>query len=108
MGKIFVLRGNSQKAAPEIGSGDVGAVAKLAETATGDTLCAKETPLLLAPIEFPQPVISLADEPKSKSDEDKKGGSPPPLAREDPAFRGHPASALEHASLSPVGAVRPG
>src|SRR3989442_1273176 len=100
IGQLFVLRGKHQEPAPEIGSGDVGAVAKLAETATGDTLCAKETPLLLAPIEFLQPVISLAVEPKSKGDEDKMGVSLQRLAEEDPTVPVHRPSELKQTIIS--------
>ncbi len=103
IGQVYVLRGKHQEPTPEIGPGDIGAVAKLAETATADTLCAKEMPLLLAPIEFPQPVISLAIEPKSKGDEDKMGVSLQRLAEEDPTFRVHRASEMKQTIISGMG-----
>ncbi len=103
IGQLYVLRGKHQEPTPAIGAGDIGAVAKLAETATGDTLCAKETPLLLAPIEFPQPVISLAVEPKSKGDEDKMGVSLQRLVEEDPTLRVHRATEMKQTIISGMG-----
>ena len=103
IGQLYVLRGKHQEPAPEIGAGDIGAVAKLAETATGDTLSAKETPLLLPPIEFPQPIISLAVEPKSKGDEDKMGVSLQRLVEEDPTLRVHRATEMKQTIISGMG-----
>ena len=100
IGQLYVLRGKHQEPAPEIGAGDIGAVAKLAETATGDTLSAKETPLLLPPIEFPQPIISLAVEPKSKGDEDKMGVSLQRLVEEDPTLRVHRATEMKQTIIA--------
>jgi elongation factor G len=103
IGQVFFVRGKHQAATPEVGAGDIGAVAKLAETSTGDTLCAKETPLLLAPIDFPHPAISLAVEPKSKGDEDKMGVSLQRLAEEDPTFRVHRATEVKQTIISGMG-----
>lgn len=103
IGQVYFLRGKHQEAIPEVGPGDIGAVAKLVETATGETLCAKEAPLLLAPIEFPQPAISLAAEPKSKGDEDKMGVSLQRLAEEDPTFRVHRATEMKQTIISGMG-----
>ncbi len=86
VGQLYYLRGKQQEATPRVGPGDIGAVAKLAETATGDTLCSKDAPVLLAPVVFPQPAISMAIEPKSKADEDKMGSALHRLAEEDPTF----------------------
>jgi elongation factor G len=86
IGQLYFLRGKTQEATPQVGPGDIGAVAKLAETGTGDTLCSKDAPVKLAPISFPLPAISLAIEPKSKADEDKMGSALHRLAEEDPTF----------------------
>ncbi len=86
IGQVFVIRGKNQIPVREIIAGDIGGVAKLTETATGDTLCDRAKPILLDPIEFPKPIFSLAIEPKSKGDEDKLGTALQRLADEDPAF----------------------
>ena len=71
IGNVFFMRGKNQVPANEIKAGDIGAMAKLAATATGDTLSEKNSPLVFPPIDFPVPVISFAVEPKSKGDEEK-------------------------------------
>jgi len=68
---LFTMRGKEQDQVPEVPAGDIGAVAKLADTATGDTLAPKGTPVVIPPIEPPVPVLSIAIKPKSKGDEDK-------------------------------------
>jgi elongation factor G len=68
---LFTMRGKEQDPVPEVPAGDLGAVAKLADTATGDTLAPKGTPVIVPPIEPPTPVLSIAIKPKSKGDEDK-------------------------------------
>lgn len=103
IGQVYFVRGKSQEATPHVGAGDIGAVAKLAETATGDTLCVRETPLVLPPIEFPKPAISLAVEPKSKGDEDKMGVSLQRLAEEDPTFRVRRDAELKQTVISGMG-----
>jgi elongation factor G len=86
-GSIFLMRGKNQIHADEIMAGDIGAVAKLAVTATGDTLCDKSNPVLFPPINFPEPVISFAVEPKSKGDEEKVSAGLNRFLEEDPTFR---------------------
>ncbi len=103
IGQVYFLRGKHQEATPEVGPGDIGAVAKLVETGTGDTLGAKETPLQLAPIDFPQPAISMAVEPKSKGDEDKMGVSLQRLVEEDPTLRVRRATEMKQTILSGMG-----
>jgi elongation factor G len=103
IGQVYLLRGKQQEPTPQIGVGDIGAVAKLAEAATGDTLCMKESPVLLAPIEFPQPAMSMAVEPKSKGDEDKMGVSLQRLAEEDPTIRVHRATEMKQTIISGMG-----
>jgi len=86
IGQLYLIRGKSQEAVPQITAGDIGAVAKLAETNTGDTLSTKERPLVLPPIEFPIPSLSVAIHPKTKADLDKLGISLTRLAEEDPTL----------------------
>lgn len=86
IGQLFVVRGKTQEAAPELAAGDIGAVAKLQTTGTGDTICDKDHPIRYQGITFPNPVISLAVEPKSKGDEEKIGSSFTRLQEEDPTF----------------------
>jgi len=89
VGQIYFLKGKQQTAASEIGAGDIGAVAKLQDTVTGDTLCDKATGIVFDTIEFPDPVFSLAISAKSKADEDKLGPALGKLSEEDPTFRFH-------------------
>ncbi|NPV80148.1 MAG: elongation factor G [Firmicutes bacterium] len=86
IGQIFFMRGKQQEATDEVTAGDIAAVAKLQETSTSDTLCDKEFPVVLDPIAFPRPTLSLAVRPKSKGDEDKIGAGLARLAEEDPTF----------------------
>jgi elongation factor G len=72
---------------PHLIAGDIGAVAKLAETGTGDTLCPTEHPIILPAIEFPQPSFSVAVHPKTKADLDKLGSSLSRLVEEDPSLQ---------------------
>ncbi|MGC8861412.1 MAG: elongation factor G [Armatimonadota bacterium] len=87
VGQVYFVQGKTQEATPEVGPGDIGAVAKLQETVTGDTLCDKSRPIILKPIEFPEPVHSIAVRAKTKADEDKLGPALQKLAEEDPTFR---------------------
>lgn len=87
IGQLFVPRGRAQEVVPALSPGDIGAVAKLQYTATGDTLCRREAPVTLAPIEFPEPVYSLAISPKTKADMDKMGSGLARLVDEDPSLR---------------------
>lgn len=89
VGQVYFIQGKNQEATPEIGAGDIGAVAKLQETSTGDTLCDKTKPIVLDPIEFPEPVYSVSVRAKTKADEDKLGPALAKLAEEDPTFRVH-------------------
>jgi elongation factor G len=86
IGQLYMIRGKSQEAVPQITAGDIGAVAKLAETGTSDTLCNKDHPLTLTPIEFPQPTLSVSVQPKTKADLDKLGSSLTRLTEEDPTL----------------------
>ncbi len=83
IGQLFMLRGKAQELVPEVRAGDIGAVAKLAITATGDTLSSQDKPLTLASIKFPEPVFSEAVFPKTKADLDKLGVALARLVEED-------------------------
>ncbi|MGE5404363.1 MAG: elongation factor G [Candidatus Saccharibacteria bacterium] len=85
--QISVMRGKEQQGVPEVKFGDIAAVAKLSETTTGDTLTIKANPQELPGVEFPEPTLSQAIEPKAKGDEDKLGSSLQKLMEEDPTIK---------------------
>jgi len=87
LGQILVMRGKEQHPVPEAKNGDIAAVAKLADTTTGDTLTVKNNPQELPGIEFPEPTLGTAIEPKAKGDEDKLGNALQKLMEEDPTIR---------------------
>ncbi|MEE9324168.1 MAG: elongation factor G [Dehalococcoidia bacterium] len=87
LGQLFIPRGKSQEPTPQVIAGDIGAVAKLAETGTGDTLSHKDHPLMLDPIEFPYPPYTVAVYPKTKADVDKMGAALARLCEEDPCMQ---------------------
>lgn len=87
VGQLFVVRGKVQEPVSQLVAGDVGAVAKLAVTGTGDTLGIREHPLKLSPISFPQPVLNMAVHPKSRADLDKMSTVLPKLCEEDPTLK---------------------
>lgn len=87
IGQLYMLRGKAQEPVPHLVAGDIGAVAKLAETSTGDTLSGRDHPLALPAIEFPQPSMSVAVHPKTKADLDKLGSSLSRLAEEDSSLQ---------------------
>ncbi|MCK9222022.1 MAG: elongation factor G [Limnochordia bacterium] len=87
LSQIYVVRGKEQLPVDEVTAGDIGAVAKLQVTTTGDTLCAKDNQVVFEPIEFPQPVYAVAVAPKSRADEEKIGVGLSRLTEEDPTFR---------------------
>ncbi len=86
LGNLLVLQGKTQTTVPEMKAGDLGAVAKLKETVTSDTLGDKGATATLPPIKFPEPVLSYAIEPKSRGDEDKISTSMHRLQEEDPTI----------------------
>ncbi len=86
VGRLLRMHANRHEARDEIYSGDIGVAIGLSDTVTGDTLCDQETPLTLSPIEFPQPVISVAISPSSRADRDKLPKGLAKLAEEDPTF----------------------
>jgi elongation factor G len=87
LGQILVMRGKEQHPVPEAKNGDIVAVAKLSVTTTGDILTVKNNPQELPSIEFPQPTLGTAIEPKAKGDEDKLGNALQRLMEEDPTIR---------------------
>jgi elongation factor G len=89
MGQLFVIRGKNQDPIARIGAGDMGAVAKLGITVTGDTLGVQDKPVKIAPVIFPKTTFSVAVLPKTKADVDKLGSSLARLAEEDPTLTVH-------------------
>lgn len=87
IGRIVRMHANSREDVDAVYSGDIAAIVGLKDTRTGDTLCDDKHPILLESISFPEPVISIAIEPKSKADQDKLGQALVKLATEDPTFR---------------------
>ena len=87
--RIIQMHANQREDVDEVVAGNIVAVVGLKNTTTGDTLCDQKHPLLLESMEFPQPVIAVAVEPKSKADEDKLGSVLRILAEEDPTFTTH-------------------
>ncbi len=86
IGQLYTIRGKAQEPTAQVSAGDIGAVAKLAETGTGDTLCTQARPLAFAPISFPIPSLSVAVHPKTKADVDKLGTALSRLSEEDPSL----------------------
>jgi len=87
VGRMLLMHANDREDIQEAFSGDIVALAGLKDTTTGDTLCALSAPIILERMEFPEPVIELSVEPKTKADQEKMGVALNRLAREDPSFR---------------------
>lgn len=87
LAQLFLMKGKDQVPVDLLPAGDIGGVAKLAGTNTNDTLTCREHPVKLPPIVFPEPVISMAVEPKTRGDEEKIGAGLSRLEEEDPTFR---------------------
>src|SRR5437868_12107590 len=87
IGRILQMHANHREERDEIGAGDIAAGVGLKSTTTGDTLAVESAPIVLESMTFPDPVISVAVEPKSKADQDKLGNGLARLAEEDPTFR---------------------
>ncbi|MBM2827157.1 MAG: translation elongation factor [Dehalococcoidia bacterium] len=86
IGQLLMVRGKSQEPVAELTVGSIGAVAKLTDASTGDTLCQRETPLILESIKFPKPLFGFAVVPKTKADTDKMGVTLTRLVEEDPTL----------------------
>jgi len=87
IGRMLLMHANNREDIKEAYAGDIVALAGLKETRTGDTLCDPDKPVILEKMEFPDPVIEIAIEPKSKADQEKLGIALAKLAAEDPSFR---------------------
>jgi elongation factor G len=87
IGRLLEMHANHREDISEVSAGDIVAAVGLKNTTTGDTLCAENAPVLLESMEFPDPVIDIAIEPKTKVDQEKLGQSLAKLAEEDPTFR---------------------
>ncbi|APE28314.1 elongation factor G [Aurantiacibacter gangjinensis] len=87
IGRMLLMHSNDREDIEEAFAGDIVAIAGLKETTTGDTLCATSAPIILERMEFPDPVIELSVEPKTKADQEKMGVALNRLAAEDPSFR---------------------
>ena len=87
VGRILQMHANSRQEISEVHAGDIAAAVGLKDTGTGDTLCDEKRPIILESMEFPEPVIEVAIEPKSKADKDKMGVALQKLSEEDPTFR---------------------
>jgi len=85
--RIFQMHANKQNPIPNVGAGDIAAVVGFKDIKTGDTLCDEKNPIILESMDFPEPVIGLAIEPKTQADVDKLGIGLGKLAEEDPTFR---------------------
>jgi elongation factor G len=87
IGRLLEMHANHREDIQQVSAGDIVAAVGLKHTSTGDTLCAEDSPVLLEAMEFPDPVIDIAIEPKTKVDQEKLGTSLAKLAEEDPTFR---------------------
>jgi elongation factor G len=86
IGRLLQMHANKREEIPEVRAGDIAAAIGLRDTRTGDTLCDEDHPIILETMRFPEPVISVAIEPKTKADQDKLGIALQKLAEEDPTF----------------------
>ncbi|ORE88984.1 elongation factor G [Oceanococcus atlanticus] len=89
IGRILQMHSNTREEIKEVRAGDIAACVGLKNITTGTTLCSPDAPVILERMEFPEPVISVAVEPKTKSDQEKMGLALQKLAQEDPSFRVH-------------------
>ena len=89
IGRLVKMHANSREEVEALEAGELGAIIGLKNTTTGDTLCVENNPIILESMEFPEPVISVAIEPKTKAGQEKMGLALAKLAEEDPTFRTH-------------------
>lgn len=87
IGQLFTILGKNQQPVPQVAAGDIGAVARLSLTTTGDTLCTREHPVILPGIEFPKANFSMAIQPQEKTDLDKMSTVLPRICEEDPSLQ---------------------
>jgi len=89
IGRLLQMHANEREEIKEVYAGDIAACVGLRNVTTGDTICDEKAPVLLEPMDFPEPVISVAIEPKTKADQEKLGGALAKVAQEDPTFKIH-------------------
>lgn len=106
VGHILTMRGKNQTDLGELSAGDIGAIPKLPDAATNDTLCDPANPIVLPRIEFPEPLAQVAVEPESKGDEDKLGTAINRLVEEDPTLRVRRDAEMHQTVLSGQGDIQ--
>ena len=107
IGRILQMHSNDRKEIKEVFAGDIAAAVGLKDVTTGDTLCDLKQPIMLERMEFPDPVISVAVEPKTKIDQEKMGTALQKLAKEDPSFRVHTDEESSQTIISGMGELHP-
>ena len=103
VGRILQMHANKREERDEVFAGDIAAAIGLKEVKTGDTLCIETSPIILEAMKFPEPVIAVAIEPKTKADQDKLGIGLSKLADEDPTFRVHTDSETNQVIIAGMG-----
>jgi len=103
IGRLLQMHANKREEIEEVRAGDIAAAIGLKDTKTGDTLCVEEHPIILEAMKFPEPVISVAIEPKTKADQDKLGVALQKLSEEDPTFRVHTDTETGQTIISGMG-----
>ncbi len=103
IGQLFTMLGKNQQTVPQVTAGDIGAVARLSLTTTGDTLCAREHSVILPGIEFPKANFNMAIQPQEKTDLDKMSTVLPRICEEDPSLQTHREADTNEFIISGVG-----
>src|SRR6186713_2520711 len=103
VGRLLQMHANKREEIEEVRAGDIAAAIGLRDTRTGDTMCDDEHPIILEAMKFPNPVIDVAIEPKTKADQDKLGIALAKLAEEDPTFRVHTDAETSQTIISGMG-----
>jgi elongation factor G len=103
VGRLLQMHANKREEIEEVRAGDIAAAIGLKETRTGDTMCDDEHPIILEAMKFPNPVIDVAIEPKTKADQDKLGIALNKLSEEDPTFRVHTDAETSQTIISGMG-----
>jgi elongation factor G len=103
VGRLLQMHANKREEIEEVRAGDIAAAIGLKETKTGDTLCSEDDPIILEAMRFPNPVISVAIEPKTKADQDKLSIALQKLSEEDPTFRVHTDPETSQTIISGMG-----
>ncbi|MBI1864225.1 MAG: elongation factor G [Nitrospirae bacterium] len=106
IGRLLKMHANKREDIKDVYAGDIAAAVGLKGTTTGDTLCDENKPLILEAMEFPEPVISVAIEPKTKADQERLGLSLQKLAHEDPSFRVHTDEETGQTIISGMGELQ--